>query len=274
MTEGELEKVEKLVNEAILDSHDIFIKEASIVEAKQMGAMALFGEKYGDIVRVVKMGDYSIELCGGTHLTTTSQAGMFKILSENGIAAGVRRIEGITGEKVYEHMKEEEKLIKEISEKLKVFPKESPKKIEALMSQLKETERELSVLKSKLASGSLDDVIANAKEVKGVKCIVHSFDSMTSDDLRNLGDKLRDKYLSSVVILTTIEGDKVSVLGMASKQAVAQGVHAGNIIKEVTKHAGGSGGGRPDMAQGGIKDRSKLQEALGLVEGILQRQLK
>lgn len=274
MTEDELEKVEKLVNEAILDSHDIFIKEASIAEAKQMGAMALFGEKYGDMVRVVKMGDYSIELCGGTHLTTTSQAGMFKILSENGIAAGVRRIEGITGEKVYEHMKEEEKLIKEISEKLKVFPKESPKKIEALMSQLKETERELSVLKSKLASGSLDEVIANAKEVKGVKCIVHSFDSMTSDDLRNLGDKLRDKYSSSVVILTTIEGDKVSVLGMASKQAVAQGAHAGNIIKEVTKHAGGSGGGRPDMAQGGIKDRNKLQEALGLVEGILQGQLK
>jgi alanyl-tRNA synthetase len=274
MTEDELEKVEKLVNEAILDSHDIFIKEASIAEAKQMGAMALFGEKYGDVVRVVKMGDYSTELCGGTHLTTTSQAGMFKILSESGIAAGVRRIEGITGEKVYEQMKEEEKLVKEISEKLKVFPKESSKKIDSLMAQLKETERELSALKSKLASGSLDEVIANAKEVKGVKCIVHSFDNMGSDDLRNLGDKLRDKYPNSVVILTTIEGDKVSVLGMASKQAVAQGAHAGNIIKEVTKHAGGSGGGRPDMAQGGIKDSSKLQEALGLIEGILQGQLK
>jgi alanyl-tRNA synthetase len=274
MTEVELEKVEKLVNEAILNSHEVFIKEASIAEAKQMGAMALFGEKYGDRVRVVKMGDYSVELCGGTHLTTTSQAGMFKILSESGIAAGVRRIEGITGEKVYEHMKEEEKLINEISEKLKVFPKESPKKIEALMSQLKETERELSILKSKLATGSLDEVIANAKEVKGVKCIVHSFDNMSSDDLRSIGDKLRDKYLSSVVILTTIEGDKVSVLGMASKQAVAQGAHAGNIIKEVTKHAGGSGGGRPDMAQGGIKDKSKLQEALNLVESVLQGQLK
>lgn len=274
MTEEELEKVEKLVNEAILDSHDIFIKEATIAEAKQMGAMALFGEKYGDTVRVVKMGDYSTELCGGTHLTTTSQAGMFKILSESGIAAGVRRIEGITGEKVYEHMKEEEKLVKEISEKLKVFPKESLKKIDLIVAQLKETEKELSALKSKLASGSLDEVIANAREVKGIKCIVHSFDNMSSDDLRNLGDKLRDKYSNSVVILTTIEGDKVSVIGMASKQAVAQGAHAGNIIKEVTKHAGGSGGGRPDMAQGGIKDVSKLQEALELVAGILQGQLK
>lgn len=274
MTEDELDKVEKLVNEAILESHDIFIKEASIAEAKQMGAMALFGEKYGETVRVVKMGDYSTELCGGTHLTTTSQAGMFKILSESGIAAGVRRIEGITGEKVYEQMKEEEKLVKEISEKLKVFPKESSKKIDSLMAQLKETERELSALKSKLASGSLDEVIANAKEVKGVKCIVHSFDNMSSDDLRNIGDKFRDKYSNSVVILTTIEGDKVSVLGMASKQAVAQGAHAGNIIKEVTKHAGGSGGGRPDMAQGGIKDKNKLQEALELVAGVLEGQLK
>lgn len=274
MTEEELEKVEKLVNQSILDSLDINIKEASIAEAKQMGAMALFGEKYGDTVRVVKMGDYSVELCGGTHLTTTSQAGLFKILSESGIAAGVRRIEAITGEKAYEFMKDEEKLIKEISEKLKVFPKESPKKIDAILAQLKETEKELAALKSKLASGALDDVIANAKEIKGVKCIVHSFEGMNIDDLRGLGDKLRDKFSSSVVVLTTSEEDKISVVGMATKQAIAQGAHAGNIIKEVTKYAGGSGGGRPDMAQGGIKDSSKLQGALALVEGVLQGQLK
>jgi alanyl-tRNA synthetase len=274
MTEEELERVERLVNEAILDSHDIFIKEASIAEAKQMGAMALFGEKYGDVVRVVKMGDYSVELCGGTHLATTSQAGLFKVISESGIAAGVRRIEAITGEKAYEHMKEEEKLVREISEKLKVFPKESPKKVEALMAQLKETERELAALKSKLATGALDDVIANAKEIKGVKCIVHSFEGMNVDDLRGMGDKLRDKLANSLVILTTTEGDKISIVGMASKQAVAQGAHAGNVIKEVTKYAGGSGGGRPDMAQGGIKDASRLQEALALVEGVLQGQLK
>lgn len=274
MTEEELEKVEKIVNETILENLDIFIKEASIAEAKQMGAMALFGEKYGDVVRVVKMGDYSIELCGGTHLATTSQAGIFKIVSESGIAAGVRRIEAITGEKAYENMKEEEKLIKEISEKLKVFPKESTKKIESLLNQLKETEKELAALKSKLASGALDDVIANAKEVKGIKCIVHSFEGMNVDDLRNMGDKLRDKFASCVVILTTNEGDKISVVGMASKQAVGQGAHAGNIIKEVTKLAGGSGGGRPDMAQGGIKDISKLQEALSIVETVLQGQLK
>jgi alanyl-tRNA synthetase len=274
MTEEELDKVEKLVNKSILDSLDIFIKEASIAEAKQMGAMALFGEKYGDTVRVVKMGDYSIELCGGTHLATTSQAGLFKILSENGIAAGVRRIEAITGEKAYEYMKEEEKLIKEISEKLKVFPKESPKKIDAILAQLKETEKELTMLKSKLASGALDDVISNAKEIKGVKCIVHSFDGMSVDDLRGVGDKLRDKFANSVVILTTTEDDKISVVGMATKQAIAQGAHAGNIIKEVTKLAGGSGGGRPDMAQGGIKEAEKLHESLMKVEDILQGQLK
>lgn len=274
MTEEELEVVERKVNEAILASMDIFIKEASIAEAKQMGAMALFGEKYGEVVRVVKMGDYSVELCGGTHLATTSQAGIFKIASESGVAAGVRRIEAITGEKAYEYLKEEENLVKEISERLKAFPKECPKRIDAIMAQLKETERELAVLKSKLASGALDEVISNAKEVKGVKCIVHSFEGMNIDDLRGMGDKLRDKFENSVVILTTKEDEKISVVGMASKQAVAKGAHAGNIIKEVTKHAGGSGGGRPDMAQGGIKDAGKLEAALSLVEGVLQGQLK
>lgn len=274
MTEEELERVEREVNQSILDSLDIFVKEASIAEAKQMGAMALFGEKYGDVVRVVKMGEYSVELCGGTHLATTSQAGIFKIISESGIAAGVRRIEAITGEKAYEYLKEEEKLVKEISEKLKTFPKECPKRIDALLAQLKDAEKELAAMKSKLAAGALDEVIAAAKEVKGVKCIVHSFEGMSVDDLRGMGDKLRDKFASSVVILTSIEGDKISVVGMASKQAVAQGAHAGNIIKEVTKLAGGSGGGRPDMAQGGIKDAAKLTEALNLVEGVLQGQLK
>ncbi len=274
MTEEELETVERQVNQSILASLDIFIKEASISEAKEMGAMALFGEKYGEVVRVVKMGDYSVELCGGTHLSTTSQAGLFKILSESGVAAGVRRIEAITGEKAYEYMKEEEKLINEISERLKSFPKEAPKKIDALMAQLKDTEKELAALKSKLAAGSLDEVLANAKEIKGVKCIVHSFEGMGVDDLRNMGDKLRDKFADSVVILTSTEGDKISVIGMASKAAVAKGAHAGNIIKEVTKHAGGSGGGRPDMAQGGIKEAAKLQDALALVEGALQGQLK
>jgi alanyl-tRNA synthetase len=171
-------------------------------------------------------------------------------------------------------MKEQEKLIKEISEKLKVFPKESPKKIDAILAQLKETEKELTMLKSKLASGALDDVIANAKEIKGVKCIVHSFDGMSVDDLRGVGDKLRDKFANSVVILTTTEDDKISVVGMATKQAIAQGAHAGNIIKEVTKLAGGSGGGRPDMAQGGIKEVEKLHESLMKVEDILQGQLK
>lgn len=274
MTEEELELVERKVNESILASLDISIKETNIAEAKQMGAMALFGEKYGEIVRVVKMGDYSIELCGGTHLANTSQAGIFKIASESGIAAGVRRIEAITGEKAYEYLKDEEKLIKEISEKLKSFPKECSKKIDAIMLQLKETEKELAALKSKLAAGTLDEATANAKDIKGVKCIIHSFEGMSIDDLRGIGDKLRDKYESCVVILTTTENEKLSIVGMASKQAVAKGAHAGNIIKEVTKLAGGSGGGRPDMAQGGIKDTSKLNEALSLVEGILQGQIK
>ncbi len=274
MTEEEVDKAEREVNQMILDNLDIFIKEASIDEARQMGAMALFGEKYGDVVRVVKMGNYSIELCGGTHLATTSQAGMFKIISESGIAAGVRRIEAVTGEKAYEYLKEEEALVKEISKKLKSFPKECPKRIDALLAQLKETEKELNTIKSKMASGTVDELINNAKEEKGVKYITANIDNMGIDALREMGDKLRDRMGNAVVVLTSAEGEKVTILGMASKQAVAAGAHAGNIIKEVTKLVGGSGGGRPDMAQGGIKDKSKIEEALGAIGQILSSQIK
>ncbi len=274
MTEEEIDRVEREVNQFILESLDIFVKEASIDEARQMGAMALFGEKYGDVVRVVKMGDYSVELCGGTHIATTSQAGMLKILSENGVAAGVRRIEAVTGEKAYEYLKEEESLIKEISEKLKSFPKECSKRIDGLLQQLKDTEKELNALKSKLASGAVDEMISTAKEEKGVRYIAANIEGMDIDGLRDMGDKLRDKLGSSVVVLTSFDGEKVIIVGMASKQAVAAGAHAGNIIKEVTKLAGGSGGGRPDMAQGGIKDADKLELALNAVGDVLKNQIK
>ncbi|MFZ5351339.1 MAG: alanine--tRNA ligase [Bacillota bacterium] len=274
MTEEEIDKVEREVNQMILESLDIFVKEVSIEEARKMGAMALFGEKYGEVVRVVKMGDYSIELCGGTHLATTSQAGMFKILSENGVAAGVRRIEAVTGEKAYEYLKEEEALIKEISEKLKSFPKECPKRVDAILSQLKETERELNALKSKMASGAVEELVNNAQEVKGVKYIAVNIDAMDIDGLRDMGDKLRDRLGKSAVVLTSFDGEKVIIVGMASKDAVASGVHAGNIIKEVTKLAGGSGGGRPDMAQGGIKDKAMTEAALKAVGEVLGNQIK
>ncbi len=274
MTKEELDLIEKEVNGAILDSLDINVRESSIDEAKKLGAMALFGEKYGNVVRVVTMGDYSIELCGGTHLKTTSQAGFFKIISEGGIAAGVRRIEAVTGEKAYEYVKEEERLMNELCDKLKAHPSESLKKIDTVLKQLKEAEKEIELLKSQMAVGMLDELVAEAEVEKGVRYIVTKVDNMNVDSLREMGDKLRDKLGTSFVFLSSFDGDKTVLLAMASKDAVSKGVHSGNVIKEVAKLAGGSGGGRPDMAQGGIKDADKVKTAMDAVPEILKNMIK
>jgi len=274
MTKEELDRIEREVNEAILASYEVITKETSINEAKKLGAMALFGEKYGEVVRVVKMGDYSIELCGGTHLKATSQAGFFKIISEGGIAAGVRRIEAATGEKAYEFIKEEEKLMNELCGKLKAHPSECVKKMDTVLKQLKDTEKEVSVLKSKMAAEMLDELAAGAQEEKGIKYLVTKLDNMGIDSLREMGDKLRDKLGTSFVMLASFDGEKTILVAMASKDAVSKGVHAGNIIKEAAKAAGGSGGGRPDMAQGGIKDLDKAAAALDAVPEILKNMVK
>lgn len=274
MTKEELDTIEKEVNLSILESLEVDVKEATIEEAKKMGAMALFGEKYGDIVRVVKMGDYSIELCGGTHLKNTSQAGLFKIISEGGIAAGVRRIEAVTGIKAYDYIKEEEGFMSEVCDKLKAQPTECPKKVEAVLKQLKDTEKEIAVLKSKMASGMLDELINEAKEERGVKYLIAKVEGMTMDALRDMGDKLRDKLGKSFVLLASFDGEKAVLVAMASKDAVSSGIHSGNIIKEAAKLAGGSGGGRPDMAQGGIKDISKLDDVVKAVPEIIKNMIK
>ncbi|HYE84244.1 MAG TPA: alanine--tRNA ligase [Clostridia bacterium] len=274
MTKEELDTIEKEVNEAILGSYDINVRETPIAEAKKLGAMALFGEKYGEVVRVVTMGDYSVELCGGTHLKTTSQAGFFKIISEGGIAAGVRRIEAVTGEKAYEYVKEEERLMNELCDRLKAHPSESIKRMDTVLKQLKESEKEVSILKSQLAVGMLDELAASAKDEKGIRYLVTSMDNMDIDSLREMGDKLRDKLGTSFVLLSSFDGEKTTLLAMASKDAVAKGIHSGNVIKEAAKLAGGSGGGRPDMAQGGIKDKDKVSAAMEAVPGILKNMIK
>ncbi|MGI6584425.1 MAG: alanine--tRNA ligase [Gracilibacteraceae bacterium] len=274
MTKEELDLIEKEVNEAILASYKVEMKETSIDEAKRLGAMALFGEKYGEMVRVVVMGDYSAELCGGTHLENTSQAGFFKIISEGGVAAGVRRIEAVTGEKAYEYIKEEEKLMNELCERLKAHPSESVKKLDTILKQLKDAEMEVFALKSKMAVGMLDELVAKAQVEKGVKYIVAKLDNMSIESLREMGDKLRDKMGTSFVMLASSGGEKTVLVAMASKDAVSKGVHSGNIIKEAAKAAGGSGGGRPDMAQGGIKDLDKVGVALDAVPEILKNMIK
>ncbi|MBZ4645555.1 MAG: alanyl-tRNA synthetase [Clostridia bacterium] len=274
MTKEEIDKVEREVNRVVLDSLPIEAKEMPIEEAKKMGATALFGEKYGSIVRLVKMGDYSLELCGGSHLTSTSQVGAFKIISEGGVAAGVRRIEAVTGLEALDYFANKEKALEEVAVILKSSPSDIVKKAEALVNELKTSQKEVENLRNKLVRSSADDILSKAVHVKGIKVVTARMDELDMDGLRNMGDTLRNKLGSGVVALATGNEGKVNFVVMATKDVVAKGIHAGNIIKEVAKTAGGGGGGRPDMAQAGGKDVSKIDEALNKVIGLIEQQIK
>lgn len=270
----DLKRIEKEVNEKILDSMPVDVKEMDIDEARKLGAMALFGEKYGKTVRVVRIGDYSMELCGGTHLRITSQAGLIKIVSESGVAAGVRRIEALTGEGAIEYYNQREKLLNEVAATLKSSPLDSVRKAEALNTEIRNAEKEMEQLRGKLVKGEAEGVLSNAVDVKGVKVVSARFDQLDMEALRNTGDMLRSKMGSGVVVLGTGYGDKVSFVVMATKDVIDRGIHSGNIIREVARVAGGGGGGRPDMAQAGGKDVSKIDEALKSAYHVVERQVK
>lgn len=270
----ELAAVEREVNEKILESLAVSVREMPVDEAKKLGAMALFGEKYGDTVRVVTMGDYSMELCGGTHLQNTAQAGLVKIVSESGVAAGVRRIEALTGEAAIRYLNGKEKLLEEVAAALKSTSQDVLKKVDVLQGELKHAQKEIEQLRSKLVSSSLDEVLAKAEDVKGAKVVAARFDQLDMEGLRNTADMIRNKLDSCVVVLATGQGDKVNFVVTASKDWVAKGVHAGNIIREVAKIAGGGGGGRPDMAQAGGKDASKISEALAHSKKVIAMQIQ
>lgn len=272
VSDEELKKVERLVNEKILEGIDVVTYEKNIDEAKKMGAMALFGEKYGEVVRVVCAGDFSRELCGGTHVKNTSSIGLFKIVSESGVAAGVRRIEAVTGKGSVDYAERLQNIVKDSSKKLKVSESELSTRIQTLLDELKSKEKEIETYKSKFASNAASDIAGNAIDVKGVKLVTAVVD-LDMGGLRELGDKLRDKLGKSVVVLASTK-NKVSFIAMASKDAVKAGAHSGNIIKEVAKIAGGGGGGRPDMAQAGGKKPEKVNEALEAVKGILENMIK
>lgn len=273
VTSEELSKVEKIVNEFILDSLEVKAEEMSIEKAKSLGAMALFGEKYGDIVRVVSMGDSSVELCGGTHLNNTSQIGMFKILSESGVAAGVRRVEAITGRAVYEYILNKEGTIDKISDVLKTRENNIINRAVSLVEENKELEKELHSIKSKMSLANADSVLESKIDIKGVNLITNKYDGMDMDTLREVADNLRDKLENSVVILANISEDKINFVAAASKEAIEKGAHAGNIVREVAKVAGGKGGGRPNMAQAGGTDISKIDDALKQAAEILKSQI-
>jgi alanyl-tRNA synthetase len=270
----ELEEIERLVNEIIFSSLSVEAFETELEQAKAMGAAALFGEKYGDVVRVVKMGDYSLELCGGTHLENTSQAGIFRIASEGGIGAGLRRIEALTGKGALQQIKKEQQVLKNCGMLLKTPPLEAETRVEALLNQLKETEKELVKMKDKLAGSQVEELLAKVEIIQGVKVLSIEVQAAGMDDLRNTADLLRNKLGSGVVLAGAISDDKVNLVAMATKDAVQQGVHAGNLVKEVAKVVDGGGGGRPDMAQAGGKNPAKLTDALELVPEVVAAQLQ
>ena len=262
MTPEQIRQVEEIVNAEILAGDEIDIRVLPLEEAKKLGATALFGEKYGDTVRVVKMGDFSIEFCGGCHLKNTANAGSFKLLSETGVAAGVRRIEGVTGLGVIEYMRAKDQLLSEVAETLKTTESELKTRATNVLGEIRELKSELDAMKSKLAGGMLDEIIASGEEKEGVTVIASAVNGMKGDEMRTLCDKIKDKLSCAAILLASAEDGKITFVGMATKDAVAKGIHIGNIIKTVTTLSGGGGGGKPDMAQGAGKDVSMLDEAV------------
>lgn len=274
LTTEQIEKIERQVNEAILKAITVDISEKTQNEAKEMGAMALFGEKYGDIVRVVNIKDCSVELCGGTHVNNVAEIGLFKIVSEAGVASGVRRIEAITGKLAYDKVNSVEKTLNKAAGLLKSRNNEVVEKIEALLTQVKTLEQQLAVANSKMAQETASELLATAIDVNGVTIVNAEVEIEDMDGLRNLADLLRDKLTVGVIVLgAKIADDKVNFVVMATKDAVAKGIHAGNIIKETAKVAGGGGGGRPDMAQAGGKNPKKITEALTMATEVITKQI-
>ena len=270
LTGEETRLVEGLVNEKILDDLAIHTFEKPIAEAKEMGATMLFGEKYGDIVRVVEAGDYSLEFCGGTHLAHTSQAGLFKITSEGSSQAGVRRIEAVTGKAALLRTLDQERLLSDIAASLKTTSVNAPASVEKLQAELKQKERELAALQKAAAGGQVDALIASAKSNFGFSLVVHAVTgNADGDTLRMLADEAVSKLKSGVVILGGIDSGKVSLAVRVSKDLVTRGIHAGNIVKAAAPIVGGGGGGRPDAAQAGGKDPSKLPDALAAAERLV-----
>lgn len=274
VTEEELKKVESIVNERILDSLDVDITETEISKAKAMGAMALFGEKYGDVVRVVNVPGFSMELCGGVHVKNTALIGMFKIISESSSGAGVRRIEAVTGHGALAFVNETETLVRNVAQGLKCRTNDILGRIESLQAELKNAEQKANELADRIASSQLDEIESKVKNFKGVNALVQAVNVDDIDALRSLGDKMRDKVGGVVVLANIASEDKINILAMATKDATKAGIHCGNIVKEVAKITGGNGGGRPDMAQAGGRDVNKLHDALDAAWNIIAGQVK
>lgn len=274
MTADEIAKVEEIVNAKIAEGLAVTTDVMSIEEAKKTGAMALFGEKYGETVRVVSMGDFSKELCGGTHVKNTGDIANFKILAESGVAAGVRRIEAITGANVIEYYAKLEAQLNDAAAAAKTNPADLVKKIEAMQKQIKELSSEVDSLKAKAAKSALGDVMDQVKEVKGVKLLATSVSGVDMNGLRDLGDQLKAKLGEGVIVLISDADGKVNMVAMATDEAMAKGAHAGNLIKGIAALVGGGGGGRPNMAQAGGKNPAGIADAIAKAAEVLDGQLQ
>ena len=273
MTPEELEKVEKIVNDKIAEAIPVRTDVMTVDEAKKTGAMALFGEKYGETVRVVSMGDFSKEFCGGTHVKNTSEIAAFKIISENGVAAGVRRIEALTGDNVFAYYRNLEKELLGAAKAAKATPATLTEKIEHMQAEIKALTSENESLKSKAAKEALGDVMDQIVEVKGVKLLASAVDGVDMNGLRDLGDQLKEQLGEGVIVLASSCEGKVNLIVMATDAAMKQGAHAGNLIKSIAGKVGGGGGGRPNMAQAGGKNPAGILEAIAEAKTALEAQL-
>lgn len=274
MTPEEIRKVEQIVNEQIAENLAVETKVMTIEEAKQSGAMALFGEKYGETVRVVQMGDFSKELCGGTHVKSTGMIGSFKILSESGVAAGVRRIEAVTGSNVTAYYQKLEEQLHEAAKVLKTSPSNLVERCEHLMAEMKALQSENESLKSKAAKDALGDVMDQVQEVKGVKLLASKVAGVDMNGLRELGDQLKEKLGDGVVVLISENDGKVNMIAMATDGAMGQGAHAGNLIRGIAALVGGGGGGRPNMAQAGGRNPAGIDAAIAECAKVLEGQIE
>lgn len=266
ITAEELDEIERIVNEKIWESIAVQIDYKDIDEAKAMGAMALFGEKYGKVVRVVQVGEYSLELCGGCHVDNTSAIGLFKIVSEAGIGAGTRRIEAVTGQAAYQQLTDQIHLLKEAANKLKTSPKDVVTRVDSLLTEVKQLQRENESLAAKLSNIEAGNLVDQVKLVNEVPVLAASIPNVDMNNLRTMADELKQKIDSVVLVLGSVNEGKVNIIAGVTKDLMDKGFHAGKIVKEVASICGGGGGGRPDMAQAGGKDPSKLNEALEFVQ--------
>ena len=274
ITTEQLSEIDRLVNDAVLDGAPIVTEVLPIEEAKEKGAVAMFGEKYGSVVRVVEMGEFSMEFCGGTHLDNTAKVGLFRIKSEGSVASGVRRIEATVGKQTLETIAANQQLIFRAAQALKTTPGDLEAKIQQQAAELKELRQAIEKFKAEASLGEARQFLTAAKPVGDLKVLTAHRDGMDANALRQMGDFLRDKEPAVVAVLASVNGEKITFLAVCGKEAVAKGVKAGDLVKNVCAICGGKGGGKPDSAMGGGSDPLKLDDALASVDDFVASKLK